>query len=274
VTSELIKWINDVRSLIVYYYNDDEIITEQFLHILILLLGLSFVNTDTNAKLKNRLSNVRQTIAYLPLLLSLMLFFLMPNESSAGMMSDRLCLMFFMLLIILVLTQPISSKIQSVFSIVIILLHLNLLNNHSKVIKNLNNDAISVNESAKYIEENKIVLPVNLSDNWLQVHFSNYLGADKPIVILENYEVEVGWFPIQWNPGGPNILLENKQKVNGFSWHQNNNTNIRQIDYIFYYGNMSKREGDNYKELNEIVASGFKLEYESENKFVQLYKRN
>lgn len=272
-STELIKWINDVRSLIIYYYNEDEIITEQFLHILILLYGLSFIADNTKAKLINRFLNSKQTIIYLPLLLSLILFFTLPNASSAGMMSDRICLMFFILLIVLVATQTIPSKIQSLFSILIILLHLNLLYNHSKVLKELNKDAVSINETAKHIEANKIVLPVNLSDNWLQAHFSNYLGTDKPLIILENYETEVGWFPIVWNSGSPNILLGDKQMINGLSWHQNTNAKVHQIDYIFFYGNMAKKEGDNYKELNGIIESNYKLEYESENKYVKLYKK-
>lgn len=272
-SSELIKWINDVRSLIVFSYTGEEIITEQFFHILIFLFLFGFILNQNRISLKNNISNARQNLAYFSVFLSVILYFVLPDGSSAGMMSDRLSLMFFILFMILVISQTLPARIQAVFSLIIIFLHLLLLTKHTVTIQELNDNAVSINQSAQYIEDNSVILPVNLSDNWLQLHFSNYLGADKPLVILENYEASVGWFPVRWNPNSPNVVLGDRHKVNGLSWHQNEKAQTqRQIDYIFLYGNMSKREEENWKELNEILASEFTLKYESENKYIQLFQ--
>ena len=272
--SELFKWINDVRTLIVYSYTREEIYTEQFLHILLFLYLLSFFYDVNKFNLKNKFSNILQVIVYFPFALSIVFLFVLPDSSSAGMMSDRLILLIFILFMILVITQKLPPRIQQIAALLIISLHLTLLTKHSVTLKELDIEAITISESARYIEDNSIVLPVNLSDNWLQGHFSNYLGSDKPLVILDNYEAQVGWFPVQWNPDGPKILLGDRSSVSGLAWYESKGTTIRQIDYIFIYGNLSKLQDNKWLKLNEILSSGYILEFESENKNIRLYKIN
>ncbi|HEY3373057.1 MAG TPA: hypothetical protein VGK10_19560 [Prolixibacteraceae bacterium] len=273
-SSELIKWINDVRSLIVFSYQGEEVITGQFFHILVFLLLFSIVINENKARLRNMFLNARPTIAYFSVLVAFVLFFVWPDGSSAGMMSDRLSLMFFILFTILVITQTLPVKLQSVFTVIVIFLHLILLTKHTAIIHDLNRDAISINETARYIDENKVVLPVNLSDNWIQPHFSNYLGVDKPLVILENYELETNWFPVRWNANSPEIILGNRPSIDGLSWHQSGNTSKQlPIDYIFLYGNLSKIGDNNWKELNEIIDTEFILKYKSKDNYIELYQR-
>ncbi len=273
-TVELFKWINDVRSLIVFGYQGEEIYTEQFFHIILLLLAFSLFTATNQSNTFNKTTILRYLILTFPICLTLLLFFILPNGASAGMMSDRLCLLFFIYLLILVATRTLPSKIKSVAVFLIVILHLTLLIKHTITIRNLDKDAKLIVESANYIQENKIVLPVNLSDNWLEPHFSNYLGVEKPMLILENYEAEVGWFPLLWKQDSPNIQLNGRPSVSELKWHQSVNSNNQvQIDYIFLYGNMVKKDDIRWKELNEIISSEFELCYESENKYIQLYEK-
>jgi hypothetical protein len=273
-SNELIKWINDVRPLIVYGYEKEVNYTGQIFHVILIILFLSLVLKQNKVILKDQFSNLKQAILWFPICLSLVLFFVLPNDSSAGMMSDRLCLLFFIYLTIITATRNLPINMRTLFYVIIIFIHFSVLKKHSTIIRDLHEDAAMINQSANHIEANKIILPVNLSDNWLEPHFSSYLGVDKPLVILENYETEVGWFPVRWNPNSPNILLGERNTLNGHTFHENKNTQTkRQVDYIFLYGNLSKMEEANMKELKEIIAAEFTLEYESENKFIQLYKK-
>lgn len=273
-TTELFKWINDVRSLIVFGYQGEEIYTEQFFHIILLLLAFSLFTATNQSNTFNKTTILRYLILTFPICLALLLFFILPNGASAGMMSDRLCLLFFIYLLILVATRTLPIKIKSVAAFLIVILHLILLIKHTITIRNLDKDAKLIVESANYIEENKIVLPVNQSDNWLEPHFSNYLGVEKPMLILENYETEVGWFPLVWNPNAPSIHLCGRTSINGIVCHQNMKSNTsKEIDYIFLYGNMAKKDDIRWKELNEIISSEFELCYESKNKYIQLYEK-
>lgn len=271
-SSELLKWTTDVRSLIVFSYEKEEIITEQFFHILLILLILSFIFNRNRLNLKEKFATPQRMIAYFPLVLSIVFLFALPDGSSAGMMSDRLSLLMYIFFIILIISQPLPNKIKIIFSVLFISLHIILLTKHSPILHELNANAKTINETASHIPDNSIVLPVNLSENWLHPHFSNYLGIDKPMVILENYEVTIPWFPLQWNSNVPSIVLGDHKQLDEVTWFQSNNMKTQQIDYIFLYGNTSKIEEPMWKGLKEVITSHFTLEYESENKFVRLYK--
>jgi hypothetical protein len=260
--------------LIVFGYQGEEIYTEQFFHIILLLLAFSLFTATNQLTTLNKTTFIRSVILSFPICLTLLLFFIMPNGASAGMMSDRLCLLFFIYLLILVATGTLPTKVKSVAAFLFVILHLTLLVKHTITIRNLDKNAKLIVESANYIQENKIVLPVNLSDNWLEPHFSNYLGVEKPMLILENYEAEVGWFPLLWKQDSPNIQLNGRPSVSDLKWHQSVNSNNKvQIDYIFLYGNMAKKDDIRWKELNEIISSEFELCYESKNKYIQLYEK-
>lgn len=273
-STELLKWTTDVRSLIVFSYEKEEHITEQFFHLLLILLIVGFFFNRIKLDLKEKFNNPHRIIAVFPLVLSIVFLFVLPDGSSAGMMSDRLSLMMYLFFIMLIISQPLPKKIKIIFSLLFISLHIILITKHNSTLQQLNANARTINETAQHIEDNSIVLPVNLSDNWLQPHFSNYLGIDKPMVILENYELAVPWFPVQWNPNAPTLLLGDHKQLDPITWMQNDHTTTKQIDYIFLYGNMSKIEEENWKVLKEIIDSRFILQYESEDKFVRVYKQN
>jgi hypothetical protein len=95
------------------------------------------------------------------------------------------------------------------------------------------------------------------------------------MIILENYEASVGWFPIKWNKKSlPNILLGERKSISCIEWASNpNSKNIRQIDNVLIYGNTVRIDDMNWKELKEILLSDFKLKYSSENNYVKLYER-
>ncbi|MFN4300309.1 MAG: hypothetical protein ACK4EX_11360 [Thermaurantimonas sp.] len=102
------------------------------------------------------------------------------------------------------------------------------------------------------IEDNSIVLPINFSDHWMEIHFSNYIGCTKPLILLENYESTVNWFPIILNYNKlPNIFLHQKNFIPGVEWkHNPDSENKRQIDYVVIYGNAER--------LNDPVCAELK----------------
>ena len=274
--NELTKWINDVRALIVYDYLREEKITQQFFHIMIAIVSISVFLRFQNNNLKNFTKRINEfDIILIPVMIALILLYIIPNGSNAGMMSDRFCLMFFILLVIWVASQPLPKKVSQLFMILIIILHFALLFKHqNKTIKVLNNDALIIEEASKYIEPGTLVLPVNMTDNWLEVHFSNYLGLNKPIVILENYEAAVGWFPVKWNFNKlPEIMLGDKKSISGIQWITNpNSIKTKQIDYVFLYGNISKINDPKWEELKKTLLSHYRLIYTSNNRYIGLYK--
>lgn len=275
--SELTKWINHVRALISYDYTGEEIITQQFLHLAVIITSISiFLRVQKNLSKSFASMINKNDIILLPVLIALIALYIVPDSSGAGMMSDRYCLMFSMLLLIWVSTQPVPQKIGQLILALVIVFHFGLLfKDHNGTIRNLDHDASLIAGTSKYVKQGSIVLPINMSDNWLEGHFSNYLGVDKPMIILENYEANVGWFPIKWNLKNiPDIVLNDKNSISGIQWINNpQSKSQKRIDYILLYGNPGKIEDPNWNELKVQLSAGFKLKYKSENNYVMLYER-
>lgn len=72
------------------------------------------------------------------------------------------------------------------------------------------NDLLS---AEPYIRPGSVVLPLDMAPtgkstkgreianrNAIFHHASQYMGADKPLILLDNYEANMGYFPIRWQP--------------------------------------------------------------------------
>jgi hypothetical protein len=272
--NELIKWLNDIRCLIVYNYSSEEKITESILHVMVSIIAISFyirIRNKTSGKTTSII--IRDDIYILPALIALFLLFIVPNSSSAGTMSNRFCQLFYMLFIIWIASQPDLGKIKYILAFLIIIFHISLLNIHMSAMRNLNRDALKIEAASKHIREGSIVLPVNLSENWMEPHFSNYLGISKPIIIMENYEASVGWFPLKWNSNNmPAISFgDTIFTLPKLDWKTNYDIKM-EIDYVFVYGSTHLLNDPEFTALRKIISSKYQLTYHSGDDFIMLYE--
>lgn len=268
---ELLRWIVDVRPLIVYAYHSDKILTSSFFYILLLLT--SFIIFKKTGK-RNEFINTHFLLP--PLLLSVLLFFLIPDGSGAGLMSTRFAIIVYVYALLYVISMAKNIQFNSIILILIVSLHFGLLFKHlNGTIKKLDKHARVLYETGKKIENNSVILSVNLSDHWMELHLSNYIGIDKPIIILENYEASTGWFPVAWNTERiPNVLLGDQNGVADITWPSNINSSKRkQINNIVLYGNIEKLQVEKWNELRTVLFKNYKLTYTSPDKYVQLYKQ-
>ncbi|MCE1202508.1 MAG: hypothetical protein LWX09_10470, partial [Bacteroidia bacterium] len=53
--------------------------------------------------------------------------------------------------------------------------------------------------AARSIPAGSVVYVENTSGQMLNTHVSNYLGAGRPLIISENYQAALPYFPVSWN---------------------------------------------------------------------------
>jgi hypothetical protein len=133
-------------------------------------------------------------------LLMLALYFVLPDSTGgAGYISVRLALLFFIFLILWLSSFKIDEVTSIIAANIAVYLHLKILWYYLPTFASLIPYAEAGYELGEQLPEHAIVLPVNVTNNWLTHHTSNYIGVAQPVAVLENYESGTGYFPITWN---------------------------------------------------------------------------
>tara|TARA_R110002072_G_scaffold17936_2_gene67553 strand:+ start:994 stop:2589 length:1596 start_codon:yes stop_codon:yes gene_type:complete len=205
-------------------------------------------------------------------ILMLVLYFKLPNmQGGAGYISLRMNHLFFIFWMLWLVCNHIPKLLSAGLILFVLYSSLVINNSHSKKSKLLSKDAVSIHKVAAYIPPGSIVLPINNSDHWIMEHFSNYLGIDEPLIVLDNYESTVNYFPIHFNHQDfPTIRIKGVENnvFNCVSWLSNPySEKIVYAPYIMVYG--QKINTDCEEELLNIIKKTYCLAYRNE--FVELY---
>ncbi|HEV7232088.1 MAG TPA: hypothetical protein VGO45_12200 [Bacteroidia bacterium] len=200
----------------------------------------------------------------------LILLFLLPDSDfHAGFMSIRLCFLFYLSLLVWIGHQ----EYPKLLIIPVVFLSLVVLKSQFKVkfgcLSELNSIAIECHETSKLIKANTVIMPLNYTENWMLTHFSNYLGHEKPMVILDNYEACTGYFPLLFIPAAADRLLSYGESRNCISCPWDLALLPDRVDYIFALG-----KGDHLKqrcspETDQKIAAFYTLIYKGD--WVNLY---
>ncbi len=266
--SKLLLMLKDFHAVIMYNINLEEKYSKKLAYITLALLLIAIYqrikliiskpNTENNKIAAIIRNSIQPTDSWLLMaLMVLFLVFKMPDSNTmGGFVSIRLSLLFFMMLFLWLSTQKISIPVSAFFAGLILILHFLLMNFNIASLRELNKIAIDCNNASGYIRPFSTVLPINCSENWLHVHYSNYIGIDKPIVVLENYECEVGYFPVKWNEKElPDLVLGDlhSYQLNGIRWRSNIRNKLTPIDYIFVLDNLDIRVDSNSNKVRNII---------------------
>jgi len=105
-----------------------------------------------------------------------------------------------------------SQKLKNISGIILFLVFIGLSIARIPCQARVSGGVADYVSSAPFIKPYSVVLPLDFSPNgkdakgnmladrnWLFCHASQYLGTFKPLIVLDNYEANMGYFPISWN---------------------------------------------------------------------------
>lgn len=187
-------------------------------------------------------------------LLFAILYYTMPDSDGyAGYISVRLAIMIYIFLIIFFATTSTHTLITPVLVCVFLLTHFKHLWFKNTVQKALNECPVALSIIEKNIPEHSAVYPIDMSGHWLAIHFSNYLAANKSILVLDNYEASNNYFPIKW-----------KQKPK-FKWmlgaidlYNLGGEQSKQTDYVLFHGTITAFQNEK-NDLTSNILSYYKI---------------
>jgi hypothetical protein len=206
-----------------------------------------------------------KTWVFICFLMLALLFILPDSTTSIGFISSRLLILFFLFLIIALATQEVPLILKLMVFLAINLSNSLVLFHNYKSVPEGCNMATEINAASKLIAPYSTVFPINKSENNLYAHISNYLGADKPIIILENYEATLDYFPLKWK--------ENKFPIG--VWTSVNDCfkeNI-QIDYIFMINEVgNERSSKTDSSLHQLLDDGYTEIFRGDEGIIELFR--
>ena len=165
--------------------------------------------------------------------------------------------MFYIMLLLWIGGQKISHKLSSFVVVIVLITHVFTIIEYRRTLVSLNQLTTSVEEISNHIPDNAIIYPIDVSGNWLAGHFSNYLGANKPMVILENYEASTGYFPLKWNIDRTQDWFSYAPDENTF-FNRNMDSPL-QADYLFILGNADQVNSSEWAAyIGKLKSNGMK----------------
>ena len=288
---ELMASLKNIRPIIAVNFSLEESYTKKIWYVIAGLLLISFFNKINNLKLEGSTTKQKLTTAlksfvnlndvwlWFSIVVLFLYFTLADSDGAYGYVSYRLGLVFFISLIMWISLQQLPKWVMVCSVVIVLYCHIKRNQYYFSVAKVLSETAVGYNQIASEIKENAVVMPLNYSDNWLHSHFSNYLGIDKPMVLLENYECGVGYFPLKWNAekmptsnfGNCNIDSSRCFNWKWSSWIKNP---PRKIDYVFVMGNMDTHTDSCTNNAKRILEDYYKVVRTSNNcKLFELRKQ-
>ncbi len=193
--AELWQYIFDTRSIICWIY-DEEQQYALYLGLLFLLLTCLF----TVSRMKGKpFRLLKPDIWMLVAVILLVLFFIIPDSAgSGGFISVRILLLFHLFLMAWIAFQQAPEWIRIGSAGVSLAVSTSLMAVHMRISNSLDKEVTEYLEILPHLESRSNLLPLNYSENWLHLNLSNYAGAAKNIVVMDNYEGHYPQFPLRW----------------------------------------------------------------------------
>lgn len=291
--TELLKWIVDIRPLLTLCYCTD---WKYFTHVLFLLLVLMMGTnlyiliknscTISDGKLRISIPAPRFSIIwFLLFIVFTVLFLIVPN---ANVLPERLIILVFLFLCFWLATQSYPRWLHITAVFILVAIHLSFSFFHSRSMKQMSREIVLMKEVTEHIEAGSLLLPFNYAynNNWLHMHSPGYFGSGKPIAVIENYEGELKWFPVNWNLEGPYELApinvwaaDNKKMISHFYSNSPNpdifslrqkDGKIQEIPYAVIFGKMPDETDADYQLIKPILDKSYSLIFQ--NDFCRLYR--
>ena len=269
--SERISYILKAKPMI-GFSNDKEL---KFSIGLLLTLVAMMIISIKNRK-ESSVSGFKKSMMWL--IASLAVFFLSliaPNESgTGGYFNMRLVLLGFLFLITWLGLQFYGKK--SRYVLIVLLMVITFSHNLFKWInvKRKNPYVAEIVKMSEQIKENSVVMPFYFLDDWYMQHFSNYLGISKPLIIIENYECSVDYFPLKWKNDfdvyAAYNVKEDAESIH-LKWYSRDENRPKTVNYIFILGSSGEMELFN-SPTAKLIRNNYILTYQSEN--CSLYRLN
>lgn len=119
----------------------------------------------------------------------------------------------------------------------VVLVSIALLAFYVQVLRNDQAVARAVAYASRKVPEGAVVYVENVSKRLLHTHLSNYLGVTKGLIISENYQADLPYFPVIWNRRNLPVLHLGEMSKPVKAWPVAGGLRNLQADYVLVISN-------------------------------------
>jgi hypothetical protein len=207
----------------------------------------------------------------------LALYFFVPDASmGASFTSVRLQLFFISLALAWMASQSLPWKTELTAWSITLILSVALLWHYGKSWHGLSRDVAQWEAAGKQLPNRSRVLTLNYSTHWYHEHISNFLGLDKPLIMMyENYEATNDYFPFRFQP---ETLEHYKQLRPLLAWPPQPDAQSLQlapslVDVVVRWKYDSQNAEQQHAGLDSLLSQHYQPYYRSEQGHLELFKR-
>jgi len=268
-SGELLNGLYSLKCLCVFT-EEDRVYTHFLFAVLMVLFCIAFCRRFRNGKPTRFLFSDIFIVMFAG---TLICYFIIPDGAAIGMISDRLNFYLFIFLILWIALQNTFKIISLFLSVTFVTIHIIFFfKMHYNTLINLNNNIVAIQNASKSVNPNSILLPVNFENSWLEPHLFDYMGIDKPMVILASSEADLGWFAVNRNFHDMPKLLIPDNILNGIELGNIPPSNPKKyIDYFFVYGNYKDTINSNYLSGFKEMLDSYSPIYVSEDEKIHIF---
>jgi hypothetical protein len=207
-------------------------------------------------------------------LMFLVAYFFAPDRISAGSLTHRFGLFFFLALLVFLATRPMPRWTQLLTLLVVIGVLGSSRMIHGIFLKKLNEDISEIQEMSPYIENGSTVFSINTSNNWVHRHFQLYVADEKELVHLKNPQC-AGQFPVKWNEhtlpecylGDEWIKPDRAPDIRGLGHRK------LQVDYITVFYQKAFWEAEDEEKWQKVLQEQYELVLTTSRDLGALYRK-
>ncbi|MFW5757719.1 MAG: hypothetical protein ACOCYO_03460, partial [Bacteroidota bacterium] len=266
--NERINLLARIRALIAYHMEKEAY--SNYFYWIPIIIAINYAIHKTFLFTKLNVSNNRIVWKYFftekyiwaqIALIFLFIYLAFPDRLFAGNLVSRVALFLFYFLIVWVASIPLPKKL-SAFLAGLVLVPFIFQSTFRQVIqRELAEYSVDIHTLEQYIEPNSILYPVSKSSNWIDLHFLNYLGVERPIINLGNPQCQ-GQFPVVWNyKSRPKLMVGNIDVSNfwAVNFTGNENSKVVNVEYVAVYrwGEFQNSEG--HAEIKDQLTQHYEL---------------
>jgi len=274
---ELVEFLFRIRQLVGFDHHKEApayIAIFLLLAILCLYVLIIFIRKSRRGEFNTRLL-VNDRNAWLLIMgMFLGFYFLLPDQISAGSLTNRFGLFVFFGGITFLATQKFPRAMQLLVLLVLIGATTKTRLIHHDYLSRMDAEIRELKELSDHLEEGSTVISINTTRNWIHHHTQLYVVDDLSVIHLNNPQC-AGQFPIVWNL---HTLPECFTGDVEFQPHSSPDVKemghrIEQVDYItvFYYRHLWENEA--YQKWQDILNDHYELVTVSSYERAALYKR-